>query len=70
MKSLCEGCSIRSIGKILKISFTSVLGRIIRIATGVKRTSIAFGKTYELDELSTYIQQKTKQRWIVFHGRI
>ncbi len=61
-----EGCDIRSISRLLKISCTTVLKRITDIAKAVTRPVIAFGKEYELDEVCTYLKKKTNLRWIVY----
>lgn len=62
-----EGCGIRSMSRILKISPTTVLSRIKRITKSISRTSpIPLGKEYEIDELATYITRKKKQIWITY----
>jgi insertion element IS1 protein InsB len=63
---LKEGCGIRSIARVLDISPTTVLKRIINIAASVKQPVIAMGKEYEVDELRTYYQKKTKLLWIAY----
>jgi len=65
-KHLKEGCSIRSISHILEIAVSTVLRRILRLAGQVKKPFISFGKTYELDEMRTYVKRKTRQCWIVY----
>ena len=61
-----EGCGIRSISRLLKISCTTVLKEIIRIASAIKKPLIAMGKEYELDEICTYVKRKANMRWIVY----
>lgn len=62
-----EGCGIRSISRILKISPTTVISRIKRIAKSISKPSpIPLGKEYEIDELATYIIRKKKRIWITY----
>lgn len=63
---LKEGCGIRSISRILRISTQTVLSRIKKISKEVKKPTIPFHKAYELDEMCTYIKNKTKKIWIVY----
>lgn len=60
-----EGLGIRSTARVLKISTTTLLKRIISIANNIKPPMISFGKEYEVDELCTYIGSKEKRIWIV-----
>ncbi len=54
-----EGCGIRSIGRILNISPFTVIRRIKKIASKFERPyPILKGKTYEVDELFTYVGNK------------
>jgi insertion element IS1 protein InsB len=53
-----EGLGIRSTARILKISATTLLERIISIARSITKPIISRGKTYEVDELCTYIRHK------------
>lgn len=54
-----EGCGIRSVGRILKISPTTAINRILKIASTLKRSSpVSLGQTYQVDELFTYIGNK------------
>jgi transposase-like protein len=63
---LKEGCGLRGIARLLKISVSTVLRRILLIARKLKKPLAAPGQTYELDELCTYTQQKTNQCWVVY----
>jgi insertion element IS1 protein InsB len=63
---LKEGCGIRSIGRLLQISKTTVQQRIIRIAKLIKKPPVCFYKTYEVDEMCTYYRSKGRQLWIVY----
>ena len=61
-----EGCGIRSISRLLNISATTVLSRIKKIADGIKKPAIPTGRTYEVDELKTYIKKKTNDYWVIY----
>jgi len=60
-----EGLGIRGTARILKISTTTLLKRIISIAKSIQPPSIPFRKEYEVDELRTYVKSKNKLIWIV-----
>ena len=54
-----EGCGIRSIARILNISPTTVISRILKISADLKRPyPIVKGNCYEVDELFTYVGHK------------
>ncbi|WP_343791119.1 IS1 family transposase, partial [Wandonia haliotis] len=55
---LKEGVGIRSISRILKISTTTVLKRIISISRQTRQPPVLLGREYEVDELITYIGSK------------
>ena len=61
-----EGLGIRSTARVLQISTTTLLRRIIAIANGIKKPIISMGKSYEVDEMRTYIKKKTRLVWIVY----
>lgn len=63
---LKESCGIRSISRLLKISTTTTIKRILKIAARITKPICSLYKNYELDEICTYIQKKTSQRWIVY----
>lgn len=63
---LKEGCGIRSIARLLKISANTVLRRITCIAKAIEKPTIFMGKEYEVDELLTYVGSKKKLYWIVY----
>lgn len=63
---LIEGCGIRSIARLLKISPTTIIRRIKIIAQKIQKPVIMFGKEYELDEICTYVQRKTRMIWIAY----
>ncbi len=61
-----EGLGIRSTSRILKISTTTVLRRIIVIAKNINHPTISKGKTYEVDEMCTYLGNKRNFIWLVY----
>ncbi|WP_294963486.1 IS1 family transposase [uncultured Flavobacterium sp.] len=61
-----EGLGIRSTARILKISATTLLKRIVFIARNITKPIISKGKTYEVDELCTYIRHKKNYIWLVY----
>jgi insertion element IS1 protein InsB len=63
---LKEGSGIRSMARLLQISCTTVLKRIVSIAKAIEKPIISFNKSYEVDELRTYCTCKTKLLWVVY----
>lgn len=61
-----EGCGIRSTSRILGIAQTTLLRRILKIGKTVKRPPISFNKTYQVDELFTYIGNKDNRVCIAY----
>ncbi|WP_310283639.1 IS1 family transposase [Flavobacterium piscis] len=61
-----EGLGIRSTARILKISTTTLLKRIVSIAKTINQPIISKGKTYEVDEMCTYIRHKRNFIWLVY----
>ncbi|WP_366937438.1 IS1 family transposase [uncultured Flavobacterium sp.] len=61
-----EGLGIRSIARILQISTTTLLKRIISIAKNINQPIISNGKDYEVDEMRTFIKRKDKLVWIAY----
>ncbi|MCG2611798.1 IS1 family transposase [Flavobacterium sp. SM15] len=61
-----EGLGVRSIARILKISTTTLLKRIVSIASLIKTPQISIGGKYEVDELCTYLGNKNNRIWIVY----
>ncbi|MGE6355549.1 IS1 family transposase [Flavobacterium sp. NPDC079362] len=61
-----EGLGIRSTARILKISTTTLLKRIVSIVRKIEQPIISKGKTYEVDELCTYIRHKRNFIWLVY----
>ena len=61
-----EGLGIRSMARILKISTTTLLKRIIKLAKVTELPKINNQRSYEVDELCTFVQHKNKRIWIVY----
>jgi len=61
-----EGCGIRSIARLLHISATTVISRIQKIAESIKKPAIMTKRTYEVDELKTYIKSKANEYWVIY----
>lgn len=61
-----EGLGIRSTARILKISTTTLLKRIISIAKKINQPIIVKGKEYEVDEMCTFIRHKRNFIWLVY----
>ena len=66
---LKEGCGIRSISRLLAISPTTTIRRILYISNQIQRPSIVRGKMYEVDELCTYIGNKSRKKWVAYSLR-
>ena len=60
-----EGLGIRSTARVLKISNTTLLKRILSISKNIQPPAITTRKTYEVDEVKTFIKRKDKLIWIV-----
>lgn len=61
-----EGLGIGSTARVLAISVTTLLKRILFIASNIKQPPIAMGRTYEVDEMRIFIGKKTRLRWLVY----
>ena len=61
-----EGLGIRSTARVLKISTTTLLKRIVSIAKSIQQPIISKGKTYEVDEMCIYIRNKRNFIWLVY----
>lgn len=60
-----EGLGIRSTARVLQISTTTLLKRILLIANSIKQPMIPMGKECEVDELCTYLGNKNRRIWLV-----
>ena len=60
-----ESVSIRGTARLLGISPTTLLSRIINISRNIVQPPIAIGKIFQVDEMRTFIKRKDKLIWIV-----
>jgi insertion element IS1 protein InsB len=61
-----EGLGIRSTARLLRISTTTLLKRIVSIAKNIHHPVISKGKTYEVDEMCTYLKHKRNFIWLIY----
>jgi insertion element IS1 protein InsB len=62
-----EGCGIRSTSRILGISPTTSIRRIVKIGSSIRRqVPILSGKDYQMDELFTYVGRKDNRICIAY----
>lgn len=61
-----ESCGIRSIGRLLSISSSTVMRRILKLSGTIQKPIIKIGKSYEMDELKTYLKCKSNEKWVVY----
>ena len=65
-KFVCEGVGIRSIARILNISTTTLLSRIISISKSISQPPVSIGQVYEVDKIKSFVKRKDKHIWIVY----
>lgn len=64
---LKEGCSVRGISRILKISKDTVLSRMLKISRNIQvPTFQKFGCKFEVDELWSFVGYKKNIVWITY----
>lgn len=61
-----EGLGIRSTARVLQISPTTLLKRIITIAKKISNPIFYKNKSYEVDEMRCFLKRKDKPLWIVY----
>ncbi|MGC3977365.1 MAG: IS1 family transposase [Paludibacteraceae bacterium] len=61
-----EGLGIRSTARVLAISVTTLLKRIIRIASEIEQPVITQNREYEVDEMRIFVGSKSRRCWIVY----
>lgn len=61
-----EGLGIKSTSRILKISPTTLLKRIITIANNISRPPIIYHQEYELDEMRFFLRKKSNPKCLVY----
>ncbi len=65
-KYIKEGVGIRSSARLLKISTTTLMARIITIAKNVAASHITAGSVYEVDEIKSFVGRKSNHIWIAY----
>ncbi|MFT5724455.1 MAG: insertion element IS1 protein InsB [Bacteroidia bacterium] len=63
---MVEGSGIRSISRLLNISPTTVISRILLMSSNITRPHVPLGKIYEMDKMCTYIGNKGNRIWIAY----
>ena len=64
---VCESVSITGISRIAKFSKTTVIHKIRSIAAAIRKPAIPlYRKSFELDEVRTYIGNKDNQYWVAY----
>ncbi len=61
-----EGLGIRRTARVLRISTTTLLRRIIKIAASIDQPQISFHQSYELDEMRFFIRKKSNLQWLAY----
>lgn len=61
-----EGLGIRSISRLLSISASTVLKRLIIIAKNISAPKLSFGKSYEMDEMCFFLGSKKNLYWLAY----
>lgn len=64
---LKEGCGVRSISRVLKVSCGTVLSRTLKIGKEIKSPYFQkLGRKFEVDELWSFVGKKTNGIWITY----
>ena len=61
-----EGCGIRSTSRLLKIAPNTVVKRILAIANAIKKPMLHFYQHYQMDEIRTFIKNKSNLYWVAY----
>ena len=61
-----RGSGIRSTARILNISPTTLLSRIVQIVHTISRPSVITQSTYKVDEIKSLIRRKSEHIWIAY----
>lgn len=64
---VCEGVSVRGIARVMEISINTALSRIKAIGGRISKPPvISDQRTFEVDELWTYIGRKDNEYWLAY----
>ncbi len=67
VKLVCNSVGIRGIGRVLSIAVNTVMHKIKKIAAGIAKPAIPLHrKSFEVDEVRTYIGNKENQYWVAY----
>jgi IS1 family transposase/transposase-like protein len=66
LSHLKESCSVRGIARLANISTTTVVNRIKSLSRNIKPPLMRFGRSYELDEMRTYVGNKDNIYWVIY----
>lgn len=61
-----EGLGIRGIARLLNIAISTVIARIRKIAASINKPAISTRRVYEVDELRTFVGNKTNTYWVIY----
>ncbi|MDO4230292.1 MAG: IS1 family transposase [Capnocytophaga sp.] len=61
-----EGLGIRSTARVLCISVTTLLKRLLKIAANIPFPTLSKKKIYEVDELCCFVKNKNNKIWVVY----
>ena len=61
-----RGSGIRSTARILNISPTTLLSRIVQIVHTISRPTVITQSTYKVDEIKSFIRRKSEHIWIAY----
>ena len=66
-KLVCNSVGVRGISRVLDIAASTVLRRIKKIAASIPKPPVPLNrKSFEIDELRTYIGNKQNQYWVAY----
>lgn len=62
-----EGCGIRSMARLLKVSTNTIIKRIKEIAKGINKPMIVIKQeAVEVDEVKTFVGCKRNEYWVAY----
>ena len=66
-KLVSEGVGVRGISRLLNISVSTVISRVVRIGRKITKPAISQDqRSFEVDELWTYIGKKSNEFWVAY----
>jgi IS1 family transposase/transposase-like protein len=61
-----EAVGIRSLARLLQISTTTLMARILEISKSIVTPHIVAGSVYEVDEIKTFVGRKKDHIWVAY----